>query len=286
VEPGLNVPAELEQVVLRCLSKSPADRYATMDDLAVAMQEALGLDVLPGSSHSASPATPSSPRWRPVTTESTDTLAATRIEQRPSAVPIPSEAPSKPSRFSVVLGVSALLTVAVAFTWHRYADRSVASRTGSDASSAVASETSVPASAGGVERVEVWVRSTPSGARVARGEEDLGNTPARLLLAPEDRWVLTVSARGYTERTVRVSQAQREVNVVLESNENHAGSATVSHDDPGGGERTDSDGPRNPGTRGRPTPRAMTPSAMLSDATEVTPPRRLTDNRDPWSSAP
>ena len=134
----------------------------------------------------------------------------------------------------------------------------------------------------GLGRVEVWVRSTPAGARVSRGDEDLGDTPARLLLAPEDRWTLTLSAHGYAPRTLRVSSALREVNVVLEPAAAVGADANSARPDPTGVGRPRVEGTHPAGAMTTPAGAPMDPGG----AVEPTSPDRRTDNRDPWDDAP
>lgn len=48
-----DIPAEIEAIILRCLAKKPADRYATANDLSIALQRALSNQALVSSSSSA-----------------------------------------------------------------------------------------------------------------------------------------------------------------------------------------------------------------------------------------
>jgi hypothetical protein len=129
--------------------------------------------------------------------------------------------------------------------------------------------------------VEVWIRSTPEGARVVRRDEDLGNTPARLLLGPEDRWTLTLSAPGHEPRTLRVSAAQREVNVVLTPAPTDV--ATDPAPDTPQRPRADPSRADEPeGSSGRSRPGARSGSGG-SGAGAAAP---RTDNRDPWDTDP
>lgn len=144
--------------------------------------------------------------------------------------------------------------------------------------------TSPPNAAG---RVEVWVRSTPEGARVARAGEDLGNTPARLLLGPNDRWTLTLSAPGHVDRTLRVLAAQREVNVVLEAAVAEPAAPTDAADERPHGDVTRPTGTSamDPAATERPTS-VGTPRTAGSMSAPSAAPEHRTDNRDPWNDEP
>ncbi|MBK6576809.1 MAG: protein kinase [Sandaracinaceae bacterium] len=284
VDPGLNVPAELEQVVFRCLSKSPADRYATMEDVSTAMQEALGDDFTLSGSRSLV-RTNSSPLGRLPSKDWTDSLADTRVQLHTPT--ISTQAPPQRRLAMAVLALVGVLVVALGLTWQRARDGGSAGSDASNPQPGAGAQAVAPSSVDGLGRVEVWVRSTPAGARVARGDEDLGNTPARLLLAPEDRWTLTLSARGHAPRTLRVSAAQREVNVVLEPEAAQDVDAVTARPETGStGERPHTSGSRAPGSGGTSMETTTGPAPGPSEASGTPPGERHTDNRDPWDSAP
>jgi serine/threonine protein kinase len=119
VDPGLNVPAELEQVVFRCLSKSPADRYATMEDVSTAMQEALGDDFTLSGSRSLV-RTNSSPLGRLPSKDWTDSLADTRVQLHTPT--ISTQAPPQRRLAMAVLALVGVLVVALGLTWQRARD--------------------------------------------------------------------------------------------------------------------------------------------------------------------
>lgn len=276
VDPNLNVPPELEKVVFRCLGKLPSERYASMEDVSVAMQEAMGDDFTLSGSRSLV-RTNSSPLGRLPSKDWTESLTDTRVKLHDANVSTVAP-PERRIAVPLLLALTALVVLGGLVFRQRQNASLEAARVGSSRPASATDESAETLRAG-LGRVEVWVRSTPPGARVSRGEEDLGNTPARLLLAPEDRWSLTLSMTGYTARTLRVSSAQREVNVVLEREtaDAHAPSVVTA---PAGGERPRSEGSRPSGAVTAP-PVTMDPSAGME-----TTPERHTDNRDPWDDSP
>lgn len=65
----------------------------------------------------------------------------------------------------------------------------------------------------------VRVVSVPEGARVQRGDEDLGDAPVTLQIPAEERWELTLSLDGYEARTVTASAGRGELTVRLSERE-------------------------------------------------------------------
>ncbi|MCB9661632.1 MAG: serine/threonine protein kinase [Sandaracinaceae bacterium] len=284
VDPNLHVPPELEKVVLRCLSKSPTDRYGSMEEVSMAMQAALGEDFTLSGSRSLIPSG-STPLGRLPSKDWTDSLTDTRVRLHEASVS--TVAPPR-QRVALVLVLAGLALLALVLVLRKGQDALPEEPNPSAPSERV--DDDVP---GGVDpaseagRVEVWIRSTPAGASVSRGTEDLGNTPARLLLGPNDRWSLTLAAPGHVSRTLRVSAAQPEVTVVLEPAPAPAEAAAVPSSEP---ERPHPDGPRNstaPGMASATAGRRGEDEAAATTMTSGEPSpaaEHRTDNRDPWDT--
>lgn len=117
-----------------------------------------------------------------------------------------------------------------------------------------------------VEAVRLLVE--PTGARVRRGEIELGDAPLNLPVPSGESWTLRVAADGYESREVTVLAGQGEVRISLERER--------------GGRR-----PR-PVADPEPTPIAPTPPPVVQpEPTPMREPMRepsiRTDNRDPWA---
>jgi serine/threonine protein kinase len=205
VNPLIQVPQALEELVYRCLAKLPEERFQSMDEFIAAVKHAVGMSTalttgLTGehlNSLSAPRALPSGDQYAPapsLTMSAPQTVTVSPPQQPP---PLPSPVPAAPveapprSRLPVVLiGIISLVLVA-------FAVRAVLSRP--DAPPTV-----------GASSVSVMLESDPSGAEVIEHGTVIGRTPLRETWtgsrgAPTDSHTFTFRAPGHADAVVTLS---------------------------------------------------------------------------------
>jgi len=221
--PNASVPEALEWVVMRCLEKKPERRFSSMheliralkacekelrgevEDLELSLQD--GLLVLPEGlevSHEV--------RVQPQTSTTTKLLS----HDSPSQSTLMSSRPMNTSTMVLLgggsmvglglvgMGVVLLALVAGAVGW---------SMLGGDEPQVVEAPKPPPVQPkviervveAGPEKVEVTLTSEPAGADVERDGVVEGTTPFTVTLEEGEEWTVVVSAKGYEDRTVRLS---------------------------------------------------------------------------------
>lgn len=217
VAPDLDVSQELEDTVMRCLSKEPSERFGSMEALARALSfcgETTGTlpSSLPGASSGEIRAfqtgTPApADRSGPV-----DPTGSTEIDRaRP---------PKKRTVLLAALAAGGLLA-AGAVAWVR-ADREPPPEAPEIAGAPeveAAPEPSADESADAVEEpaiTRVHIDTVPSGARLSRDGRDLGDGPADLVVPRGESWEVTIAADGYEPRTVMITGGQEAITVNLD----------------------------------------------------------------------
>jgi serine/threonine protein kinase len=215
--PAANVPPGLDAIVLKCLSKQPEARYATMDEL-VADLERLEAGVSPGAVSdrmSRSGAQPASGAVSRAVTSS------------------PSGTKARWPLFVVLGGVGTVLLIALVVVLARGGKgagtraRAKAAATTTAATPPVAptsaasptttsAATTPSATASAAATTEVLVSVRPADATVTREEHDLGQSPVALHLASGESASLTVSRKGYKTKTVTVDASEPKVTVTLD----------------------------------------------------------------------
>jgi serine/threonine-protein kinase len=230
VKPDHSVPAAVEDLVYRCLSKSPEDRFASMDELITAIKHTAqgtlpqgamlsgtgdffsslappslssGEQFARASTPPALPAAPRTPRPPPLPGDD-DAAPSITAEPAPSITvaptltaspaPVASAPPPRRSFAPVAVGLFAL-SVAVGAALHTLRRPSTAA------------PLTPPATAAPARALTVAIDSDPSGAEVYEGATLLGRTPLRTTWQgeradPSVRHTFTVRAAGFDEVTV------------------------------------------------------------------------------------
>lgn len=229
--PGVSVPAAVEELVYRCLSKNPDDRFASMDELIAQIKRvaagALGVGaLLSGTGEFAQLGVQALSSGEQLARASTPpAMPAASDEHAIRAVPPPLPSPLPPplpvaatspeaapragrSRAAMVGVALFAVSVLAGFALHAL---SRPARTASATTPASALPSAPPSAPPGAT-VRVAIESDPSGAEVYEGETLLGRTPLRETWTgahgdPAATRILTVRAPGFEVETIRASGA-------------------------------------------------------------------------------
>lgn len=257
--PDASVSPRLERLIMQCLRKDPKDRPATMGEVAQAVEAcappAPDLGLRSGSSGPLC-VFPLSPR-RDDAMAASASLSAASAGSDDSTAPTVCGRGGRGKRGYVSARASQPVLGPVRSGFQKATKRGVllasstaigalcAAAFGSFPGDLVAAASIDERRGAGTGRREakrptrvVRVESHPAGARVMRGDEDLGDTPISLVVAEHDRFPLTIEAPGHEARTVTLSRHQHRLSVRLSRQEASAPSAAVPDRPPSGAART------------------------------------------------
>ncbi|MCH2108291.1 MAG: serine/threonine protein kinase [Polyangiaceae bacterium] len=210
------IPAALEQIALRCLAKTPEDRFQTMGEFATALYQVFGTSL--GSSYPL---------------PSAAALAGVSAGTQPiSSFPAPTS-PKKNKRLNYVLGALALAFITVAAYLALPQEEELTSQdaqevpsaetidTAAEKNSALAPGKSVTPSTSEPEKqteskslVQVAIAVSPLKAHVFLNDKDLGSSPVVLNIGQEPL-VIEARAAGYESETVTVDGKVEKLRIVL-----------------------------------------------------------------------
>ncbi len=232
--PELKIPASLEKIVIRAMEKKPADRYADLREMMVALEQVR--KELGGSRSGLQPSVP-------MRSPSTATLAA--AAQRPGRMRVR----------ALMVGAALLAVGGVGFAVMRSSTPARAPIVPPVAAAPVVQPAPVIEAAPPVSTVEISITSTPPGADVFVGAERLGVSPLKLARPRgETPLKLTLRHAGYRDEALEViPNNNKELFPTLEARRDRV--ATSSHRPPRAG------APAQPPT---PTP-ALSPTRRVSD---------------------
>ena len=224
VVPDAEIPEALEQIILRCMRKRPAERYRSMKQVSAALT---ALDPDAGADEPDEAEAVVVGRRR-----ATQRLPVDARDEAPVAEARGTVAASAPPRRrGLVLALAIIAAVAGALVTGAMLtppEEETAAVTGVATSDESAPE---PAPAPVEETVEepgpepapeasteLTLTSDPSGARVSEGENELGETPFTMTRpSGDERVVLTLSHPGYEPREIELSaRSSAELHLALE----------------------------------------------------------------------
>jgi serine/threonine protein kinase len=284
----VNVPPGLEAVIMKALAKSPDARYQSIGELRADLelafpQSLIGWDDLTGSgafSYAQGTFPPSASGPVPILVDSRTSPSMRIRADAPTLSPPPAQA----ARTRIAIGVGALLLLGLASIAIFLATRPAGTTTihatplppiapSDPAGEGVEEVRTAPSTSSGVPITTVRLTSDPTGARVHRGDADLGDTPLVLDIPPGETWRLSLSHDGYETRTIVASAGRGELLVHLSRAATKVSGAPVRR--------------RGGGPARRPTDQSSTSEAS-SDSVSPTPPEgdwgaRRSDTRDPWA---
>ena len=264
VAPEMDLGADLEATVMRCLEKEPAARFSNMEALARALSFA-------GETTTAASSMPGSRVSLPARVDVSGVEPVGAV--RPAA-------PSARKVLLVALLAGALLAIGVALWLQSRRERPPVAETPgvtepqppgepAEAASPVAGEEDrTDEEAGGEDAMtRVTLDTVPSGAHLRRNGRDLGDAPATLLVPRDEVWEIEVSMDGYESRQIAVTGGQEAISVNLDRARRGRRRATSMATAPGPAEEP-----------------AMVEAPMEATTTAAPPTmERQSENRDPWA---
>jgi tRNA A-37 threonylcarbamoyl transferase component Bud32 len=216
--PEVDVPAGLDAVVLKCLTKKPEGRYATMDDLVVDIEK-LESGVLPGAVHEM------------MARSGGFNVPADYFRQSGMPAPVPASPFAPKKRWPLYLLMAAVATlvgvagvVVVGRSSSGKADTlpvvpvAPVATTGTPAVTGPTPSSAIAAPPAPVELTrEILVSVTPTDATIARDGRELGQPPLALHLSEGETATLVLSRKGYKPKTVTVDGSEPKQSFALEA---------------------------------------------------------------------
>jgi serine/threonine-protein kinase len=196
--PQQDIPAGLDAIVLKCLSKKPDSRYATMDDLVTDF-EALEAGTMPRA-------------VADMMARSGGFNVPVDYFRNPGGMPAP--VPGMPAGYGrrsaarlywVVALTASVLVAFLLVVIVREVRGAPSASAGAGTTSSVPTVPPTPATVVPVETTVVVVSVDPADAKVTRDGADLGSAPAVLHLAPGESATLTIARPGYVPQTLQVT---------------------------------------------------------------------------------
>jgi serine/threonine-protein kinase len=215
--PEIDVPAGLDAVVLKCLTKKPEGRYASMDDLLSDLEK-LEAGLLPNAVHEM------------MARSGGFNVPADYFRQAGMPAPVPAS-PVEPKKRWPLYAVMGAVATAVGV-----AGVIVLAKSSSGKAETLALPAPVPVPTSAVAPVapvpsptqqarpapvevthEVLVSVTPADATISRDGRDLGQSPLALHLSDRETATLVISHKGYKTKTVLVGSGEPKQSFALES---------------------------------------------------------------------
>jgi serine/threonine-protein kinase len=213
-----SVPPALDAIILRAMAKEPAQRYATMDELAGALEQ-FAATLPPRMSEAISAiSAPRATTPQPIATPQPMSSSQPVAIGQPSQLAISEEKKSSKLPF-VVAAIMLLLLIGGAALWFQRKPVEVATPAPpapepvKEPEPAPVKEKEPP----GVQIVEVVVGSVPSGAQLLHEGKVLAETPDALKVPAGESWSVVLHKDGYVDQPLTIDPAHdRKLLVKLE----------------------------------------------------------------------
>lgn len=208
--PARLIPQGIEAVVMRCLAKNPDERYGSINELVLALED-LMVALEPANQNTT--LRMSRPRAMAVAQQS---LPDEVIDTGEHSLAKQGPVQATPARHPLPM-VLALALVAIAFWWVGRSSSPVE----------VEPVAQPPVEEGWVEGAEegnppaapslvpLDLVTDPAGATVYRDGKDIGDTPLGVVIPEGESWELTVKLDGYLERRISVYGGQNSLSLRL-----------------------------------------------------------------------
>jgi serine/threonine-protein kinase len=216
--PEIDVPAGLDAVILKCLTKKPEGRYTSMDDLLVDLEK-LEAGVLPGAVHEM------------MARSGGFNVPADYFRQSAMPAPVPASpfAPKKRwplyalmAAVATVVGVAGVIMMARSSSGKadtlatQVAPPVVPTAAAPAVTEVIAIKPLVPAASVDTTH-EILVSVTPLDAMISRDGRDLGQSPLALHLVDGETATLVLTRKGYKTKSVAVGTAEPKQTFALEA---------------------------------------------------------------------
>jgi eukaryotic-like serine/threonine-protein kinase len=216
--PEIDVPAGLDAVVLKCLTKKPEGRYASMDDLLGDLEK-LEAGVLPGAVQEM------------MARSGGFNVPADYFRQSAMPAPVPAS-PFEPKKrgplYALMAAVATVVGVAGVIFMAKSSNGKAETLSSAPPGLPVAAtgvppvvstaSNAGPASAAPVDVArEILVSVTPPDTQISRDGRDLGQSPLALHLSERETVTLVLSRKGYKTKTVVVGSGEPKQTFALEA---------------------------------------------------------------------
>ncbi len=215
--PEVDVPAGLDAVVLKCLTKKPEGRYASMEDLIVDLEK-LEAGLLPGAVHEM------------MARSGGFNVPADYFRQSAMPAPVPASPFAAKKRWplyalmgavATIVGVAGVIVTAKSSSGK--ADTlappllPVTTASAGPSPAAVSPSPAASLSAALDPTHEILVSVSPPDATISRDGRDLGQPPLALHLSDGETVTLLLSRKGYKPKTVTVGSGAPKQTFTLEA---------------------------------------------------------------------
>jgi serine/threonine-protein kinase len=219
--PEVDVPAGLDAIVLKCLTKKPEGRYQTMDELLADLDK-LERGLLPDAVHEM------------MARSGGFNVPADYFGLSAMPAPVPASPRQGPKRwplYALMGAVGTLVGVVIVIVVARSASSRAQTPPPPPPAAAVApieavrpapsaavvsAAAAVPSAPPPAPTREVLVSVVPIDATITRGGVDLGQPPLAFHLATGESAVIQIARKGYKTKTVTINASDAKHNVALE----------------------------------------------------------------------
>jgi serine/threonine-protein kinase len=222
--PDAQIPAEIEAVVLKALAKDRDQRYQTMKEVAVALEEATGGDASDAWGSEGS-------QVMPIAGRTSSHTPVPKPPSRPSSPAAAEELPPPKSKAPLYAGVGLVLAlggVGAFFALQKKPLPPPPPVVVKTPEPKVEPKPVEPAKPVEVKRSRIDIRSTPADVQVFNGPELLGATPASLdFTADTAPFEVTLKKKGFKEQKLRIAPDRNREYVIEMAKEKSSSSGST-----------------------------------------------------------